>query len=185
MEELTPNEQQTLLSIARNAIESCIRRQEATWTVPDSQRLHSPRGCFVTIKQQGQLRGCLGHFHPQHGTLYAEVANLAISAATQDPRFYPMQEQDLADFTVEISVLSPLEPTSDIDSIEVGTHGIYIEKGPHHGVLLPQVATQFGWDRRTFLEQTCRKAGLPGDAWQQPDATIYTFCAQVFGEDEN
>ncbi|MBR5997575.1 MAG: AmmeMemoRadiSam system protein A, partial [Deltaproteobacteria bacterium] len=103
-------------------------------------------------------------------------------ASTRDPRFPAMTEEELADFSLEISVLSPLVRTTDPNSVVVGTHGIYLENGMRRGVLLPQVATEYGWDRETFLRQTCRKAGLPMDAWQKPETTIYLFTAEVFGE---
>jgi AmmeMemoRadiSam system protein A len=109
---------------------------------------------------------------------------MAQASATRDPRFYPLKEVDLDNFTLEISVLSPLHKIDSIDAIEVGKHGIYIEKGYYRGVLLPQVATEHGWDRLTFLRQTCIKAGLPTEAWEADDAEIYVFSAQVFGEDE-
>ena len=106
---------------------------------------------------------------------------MAVSAATRDPRFYPMKQQDLNDFGLEISVLSPLELISSVDGIQVGTHGIYLVKNSSRGVLLPQVATEYGWDRDTFLRHTCLKAGLPENAWQK-DCEIYIFSALVFGE---
>ena len=107
---------------------------------------------------------------------------MAQASATKDPRFYPLKETDLENFSLEISVLSPLQKIEEIDEIEVGKHGIYIEKSFYRGVLLPQVALEHNWDRLTFLQQTCLKAGLPTDAWQADDADIYVFSAQVFGE---
>lgn len=109
---------------------------------------------------------------------------MAISSATRDPRFYPLGKEDLDNFSLEISVLSPLKKIDDIEEIEVGRHGIYLEKGFYRGVLLPQVATEHGWDRTTFLKQTCIKAGLPTHAWQSEDAEIYIFSAQIFSEQE-
>ena len=106
---------------------------------------------------------------------------MAISAATKDPRFYPMKKPDLDSFALEISVLSPLCKINSIDEIQVGVHGIYIIKDTYHGVLLPQVASEYNWDRETFLKHTCQKAGLPDDAWQK-DCEIYIFSANVFGE---
>jgi len=106
---------------------------------------------------------------------------MAVAAATKDPRFYPMKKQDLAEFKVEISVLSPLQKISSIEEIEVGTHGIYLERNFHRGVLLPQVATEYGWDRDAFLQQTALKAGMGRDDWKE-NTDIYIFSAQVFGE---
>ena len=102
-----------------------------------------------------------------------------MSAATRDPRFYPMKKDDLKDFDVEISVISPLHKISSIEEIEVGVHGLYLEKNFSRGVLLPQVAAEYGWDRGTFLAQTSLKAGLEKDDWQE-GADIYTFSALVF-----
>src|SRR6185369_594520 len=113
--------------------------------------------------------------------LYRLVQEMAVSAATRDPRFYPMKQQDLIDFDLEISVLSPLERISSLDEIQVGTHGLYIIKNSYRGVLLPQVATEYGWDRETFLKHTCLKAGLPENAWKK-ECDIHTFSALVFGE---
>ena len=107
---------------------------------------------------------------------------MAVSAATRDPRFYPMKPADLADFSLEISVLSPLHQIQSVEEIKVGTHGIYLIKGHAHGVLLPQVATEYGWDRETFLRHTCLKAGLPETAWQK-DCELFIFSADVFGEE--
>jgi AmmeMemoRadiSam system protein A len=134
----------------------------------------------VTIKQSGQLRGCIGNFVSDK-PLWRLVQEMAISAATQDPRFYPMKPEDLDSFELDISVLSPLKMIDDVEEIVVGTHGIYIIKNHCRGVLLPQVATEYGWDRDTFLRHTCLKAGLPEDSWKK-GCEIYIFSAQVFGE---
>ncbi len=107
---------------------------------------------------------------------------MALSAAFRDPRFSPLTLDEVKDVDFEISVLSPLREIKDIDLIEVGKHGIYVTRGMQRGVLLPQVAVEYGWDVKTFLDQTCRKAGLPKDAWQQEGTTIEIFSAQVFGE---
>ncbi len=173
-------EQQTLLQLARTTIEATVNRQELPILEKPTTALLSHSGCFVTIKQQGQLRGCIGTFIGQQ-PLWQTVREMAVSAATRDPRFYPMKPADLADFTLEISVLSPLQQIQSVSEIEVGTHGLYLIKGHSHGVLLPQVATEYGWDRETFLQHTCRKAGLPDTAWQK-DCEIYIFSAEVFGE---
>ncbi len=145
--------------------------------------LNLRKGCFVTIKQRDHLRGCIGNFQSEL-PLFREVAEMAVASATKDPRFYPMREEDLANFTLEISVLSPLRKVENIEEIEVGRHGIYLEKGYYRGVLLPQVAIEHGWDRETFLKQTCLKAGLPTNAWTAEDTEIYLFSAQIFGEDK-
>lgn len=179
---LNAKEQATLLAIARKSIESWVHSGTAYIEPREEKVLNQRRGCFVTIKQNGALRGCIGNFQSEL-PLFREVAEIAAASASKDPRFYPMQEADLDNFNLEISVLSPLQKIEDVEEIEVGRHGIYIEKGFYRGVLLPQVATEHGWDRETFLKQTCLKAGLPTDAWKAEDAEIYIFSADIFSED--
>jgi hypothetical protein len=178
---LTAQQQTTLLAIARNAIETCVLTGKPTIETTEEAALNVRLGCFVSIKQNGQLRGCIGKFQPQW-PLHQEVAEMACAAATQDPRFYPMGKDDLNNFLIEISVLSPLEKINDPNDIQVGSHGIYLEKDSYRGVLLPQVAVEHQWDRTMFLRQTCTKAGLPTDAWQSEDTDIFIFTAQVFAE---
>lgn len=177
---LTKKEQQELLQIARAAIVAYVSSGSAPERSSSSAGLNLKVGCFVTIKQHGELRGCIGNFVSDQ-PLYLLVQEMAISAATRDPRFYPMKPADLADFQIDISVLSELVKAASVDEIQVGIHGIYIVKGSCRGVLLPQVATEYGWDRDQFLRHTCIKAGLPENAWQGP-CEIYLFTAQVFGE---
>ncbi len=180
-QELTSKEKAALLSIARQAIIAYVQNGEEYIEPREEKALNIRSGCFVTIKQQGELRGCIGNFQSE-APLFKEVAVMARAAASKDPRFYPMKVEDLEDFTLEISVLSPLHKVESIEEIEIGKHGIYIEKSYYRGVLLPQVATEHGWDRTTFLRQTCVKAGLPTDAWAAEDAEIYIFSAQIFGK---
>jgi uncharacterized protein len=177
---LTKKEQKELLKIARDTIVSFVTTGKVPAVVTASKGLQAANGCFVTIKQHGQLRGCIGNFVSDQ-PLYRLVQEMAVSAATRDPRFYPMKQQDLTEFDLEISVLSPLTLAESMDEIQVGTHGIYLVRGSYRGVLLPQVATEYGWDRDTFLKHTCLKAGLPENAWKK-DCQIYLFSAQVFGE---
>jgi AmmeMemoRadiSam system protein A len=179
--ELNTHEQQVLLAIARQAIIHGVQTGQEYVEPREEKVLNQRNGCFVTIKQNGELRGCIGNFQSEL-PLFKEVAQMAQASATKDPRFYPLKETDLDNFSLEISVLSPLEKIEEIDEIEIGKHGIYIEKSFYRGVLLPQVALEHNWDRLTFLQQTCLKAGLPTDAWQADDADIYVFSAQVFGE---
>ena len=174
-------EQKVLLQLARATIVAQVHGQPLPVLEKPSETLLSHSGCFVTIKQQGQLRGCIGSFVAQQ-PLWQTVREMAVSAATRDPRFYPMRPADLADFQLEISVLSPLQLIQSIEEIQVGRHGLYLIKGHAHGVLLPQVATEYGWDRETFLRHTCLKAGLPETAWKK-DCEIYIFSAEVFGEE--
>jgi AmmeMemoRadiSam system protein A len=179
-ETLSTADRKLLLQLAREAITVAVR----TGKLPDREvtapHLLGPQGCFVTIKQQGALRGCIGNFTSDKA-LYQLVQEMAVSAATRDPRFYPMKEEDLAGFELEISVLSPLAKISSPDEVVVGTHGLYLEKNFSRGVLLPQVAIEHGWDRETFLNQTALKAGLKKEDWKE-GTDIYVFTAQVFGE---
>jgi hypothetical protein len=177
---LTKKEQRDLLKIARDTITGYVTSGKIPTIETASRGLNLESGCFVTIKQGGQLRGCIGNFVSDK-PLYRLVQEMGVSAATRDPRFYPMKPQDLNDFELEISVLSPLERISSVDEIRVGTHGIYLVKNGSRGVLLPQVASEYGWDLETFLRHTCLKAGLPENAWKK-DCEIYIFSALVFGE---
>lgn len=177
---LTKKEQKQLLKIARDTIVASVSSGKIPPVETDAKGLNCENGCFVTIKKQGQLRGCIGNFVSDK-PLYKLVQEMAVSAATHDPRFYPMKQQDLDDFDLDISVLSPLRKIDSVDEIHVGRHGIYIVKDSYRGVLLPQVATEQGWDRDTFLKHTCLKAGLPEHAWQK-GCDIFIFNALVFGE---
>jgi AmmeMemoRadiSam system protein A len=177
---LTKKEQRELLKIARKTIVEFVTTGAIPEVVQNSVGLNSQNGCFVTIKQQGQLRGCIGNFISDK-PLYRLVQEMAVSAATHDPRFYPMKNQDLDGFELEISVLSPLEKIASIEEIVVGKHGLFIVKKSYRGVLLPQVAKEYGWGRDAFLKHTCIKAGLPENAWEK-DCEIYIFSALVFGE---
>jgi AmmeMemoRadiSam system protein A len=178
---LTKKERKELLRIARETIVTSVSSGKIPHVEAASKGLNSESGCFVTIKQQGRLRGCIGNFISDQ-PLFRLVQEMAVSAATRDPRFYPMKPQDLEDFELEISVLSPLRKIESVNEIQVGRHGVYIVKNSYRGVLLPQVATEYGWDRNTFLKHTCLKAGLPENAWQK-ECDIYIFSALVFGEE--
>lgn len=178
---MTAKEKSALLALARATIVARVTGQPLPEVARPTKGLESQSGCFVTIKQQGQLRGCIGSFVASR-PLWQTVQEMAVSAATRDPRFYPMKPADLADFSLEISVLSPLQLIQSLDEIKVGTHGIYLIKGAAHGVLLPQVATEYGWDRETFLRHTCLKAGLPENSWQK-ECELYIFSADVFGDE--
>jgi AmmeMemoRadiSam system protein A len=180
VELLTKKEQKELLKIARETIVDYIANGQIPLIETTSKGLACEHGCFVTIKQQQQLRGCIGNFVSDK-PLFKLVQEMAVSAATRDPRFYPMKSTDMEDFSLEISVLSPLEKITSVDQIQVGKHGLYIIKNSYRGVLLPQVASEYNWDRETFLKNTCTKAGLPENAWQK-ECDIYIFSAMVFGE---
>lgn len=141
-----------------------------------------PSGAFVSLHTlDGDLRGCIGSIHPVAPLCHAVSSN-AINAAFRDPRFYPLKREELAAIHIEISVMSPIEAVTDPDAIEVGRDGLIISRGGRAGLLLPQVATEYGWDRETFLAQTCAKAGLPRDSWRHSETRIERFSAEVFGE---
>ena len=186
---LTPEDQRRILQIARTAIENRLAREgPAEPRIPEgasaeagSAVLREKRGVFVTLHRKGALRGCIGYiqgFKP----LVEAVGEMALAAAFGDPRFPPVTAEELPELDVEISVLTPLRRMSELSEITIGEHGLYIVKGPRSGLLLPQVATEYGWDRETFLRHTCLKAGLPETAWQDPESEIHLFGAQIFGE---
>jgi AmmeMemoRadiSam system protein A len=180
---LIRKEQQQLLGLARKAIIEYVKNGQAKEISVEDVGLSDTAGCFVTIKSHKNLRGCIGCFTSEK-PLWHTVQEFAIAAASRDPRFYPLHPDELDDITIEISVLSSLTKIESIDEIQVGTHGLYIEKNMYRGVLLPQVATEHGWDKNTFLAQTCLKAGLEPDAWES-GADIYIFSAQIFGEKQH
>jgi AmmeMemoRadiSam system protein B/AmmeMemoRadiSam system protein A len=178
---LGDEDKKRLLEIARVTIEKKIRGEKVPEFQVASEILNEHRGAFVTIHKRGQLRGCIGYIEPIK-PLYLTVQEMAESAALHDPRFSPVSVDELDDLEIEISALTPLERIENVDEIEIGLHGIYMKKGYSSGLLLPQVATDYGWDRMTFLEHTCMKAGLPTDAWQEADTEIYIFSADIFSE---
>jgi AmmeMemoRadiSam system protein B/AmmeMemoRadiSam system protein A len=171
-----------LLKIARKSIEARVRGKAMPTFAPSSPILGEKRGAFVTLTEGGELRGCIGHIV---GTqpLYRTVSEMAVAAATEDPRFPPLASEELDNVAIEVSVLTPLRKVAGPDEIEVGRDGIYLEKGHNRGLLLPQVATEYGWDCREFLDHTCLKAGLPKGSWRE-GANIQAFSAQVFNEAE-
>ncbi len=176
---LNAEEKKLLHHIAKTVIENRAKAKPVPEFKVDSAVLNENRGAFVTINKKGQLRGCIGYIEG-HGPLYKTIEEMAEAAAFRDPRFNPVKEKELPDLEVEISVLTPLKKITEINEIEVGKHGIYIKKGWYSGLLLPQVATEYGWDRKTFLEHTCQKAGLPMNAWQDKNIEIYIFSADIF-----
>jgi AmmeMemoRadiSam system protein A len=172
-------DQQRLLSLARRALEARVRRGAPP--APDrGGALEWPRGAFVTIHCHGDLRGCLGRLDTDL-PLAETVTQLAASVSDSDPRFDPVTPAELHSIAVEISVLTPDREVGSIAEVEVGRHGLIVEQGGRRGLLLPQVATEYGWDAETFVAHTCLKAGLPGDAWRH-GARIFVFEAQVFKE---
>lgn len=178
--QLTPQQKATLLALARRAIREKVRGAVSASTLPADPALQGPGAAFVTLTEGGALRGCIGFIRPVH-PLAQTVRHCAVAAATGDPRFPPVTADELPRLTLEISVLSPLRPIEDPERVTVGVHGLYISLGDRHGLLLPQVATEYGWDRHTFLAETCRKAGLPPDAWRR-GATIQVFTVDHFSD---
>jgi AmmeMemoRadiSam system protein B/AmmeMemoRadiSam system protein A len=176
---LNEEEKKTLHHIAKTVIENKAKGKPVPDFKVESSILKENRGAFVTIHKKGQLRGCIGYIEG-HGPLHHTIQEMAEAAAFRDPRFSPVKEKELSELDIEISVLTPLRRIKDVNEIQVGTHGIYIKKGWYSGLLLPQVATEYGWDRQTFLEHTCQKAGLPSTAWKEKDAEIYIFSADIF-----
>ena len=176
---LSDQDKKTLRHIAETVVENKARGKPVPEFAVDSQMLKEKRGAFVTINKKGQLRGCIGYVQA-YKPLYETVEEMAAQAAFNDPRFDPVTEKELPDLEIEISVLTPLRRIKHVDEVEVGKHGILIEKGYYSGLLLPQVATECGWDRKTFLEHTCLKAGLPTDAWTDKDVVISIFSADIF-----
>lgn len=179
---LTDAERCDLLALARLAVTASVRR-ESRPALPQGPGLHRPAGAFVTLTEHHELRGCIGYPDADQ-PLAAVVARCAASAATDDPRFPPVTPDELADLLVEISVLGPLEVVTDPSSIVVGRDGLIIELGHRRGLLLPQVAIEWGWDRDAFLTHTCLKAGVPADAWRT-GARLFKFEAEVFAEERS
>ena len=180
---MNDEQKQTLLKVARDTVEAVIRRQEIAKPESDDHELNAPCGCFVTLKNRGRLRGCIGQFISD-SPLIELVAEMAKTSATGDPRFFadPITADELEKLDVEISVLSPLKQTDDPLSLKLGVDGIYIKKGRASGCFLPQVATETGWSKEEFLSYCCaHKAGLAADAWKDPETEVYLFTAEVFG----
>jgi AmmeMemoRadiSam system protein A len=171
---------QALVAIARAAVVSAVSGADAPAVVL-SERLAMPGAAFVTLRVGGELRGCIGVLDAEAHSLADAVACAARAAATEDRRFPPLVPRDLKIVAIEISVLGPLVAVCSMDEIVVGRHGLVVRAPGRMGLLLPQVATERGWDRDTFLDQTCRKAGLPLSAWRQ-GAPVFSFEAEVFGE---
>jgi AmmeMemoRadiSam system protein B/AmmeMemoRadiSam system protein A len=179
---LNHDEQVELLGIARQSIQAAVNGKPAPAFLPTEGKLTDDGAAFVTITIGGHLRGCIGYTEAIM-PLYKCVSDCAISAAMRDPRFQPLSVDEYPKIDLEISVLTPLVEISDIDEIKVGRDGLMISKMGRRGLLLPQVATDYNWDCEEFLINTCRKAGLPDDAWQE-GAKIQKFTAFVFSVEE-
>lgn len=181
---LAPEEQRMLLSLARNAVAGMLqegRKLPVVHALPE--KLRRKRGVFTTLQLHGALRGCIGYPYPLRPIAEA-VQEAAVAAAFHDPRFPPLTREEWPQVRLEISVLTEPKPTSP-EKIQRGVHGLLIQCGSKSGLLLPQVAVEYGWDEKEFLAQTCRKAGLPLDAWKKKETKIFAFEAQVFSEEDH
>ena len=179
---LSLQQRKTLLRIARESIAAVLDGKRPEWNAADfDDDLRRPSGAFVTLTESGELRGCIGSIVPV-APLYQAVSQSAVNAAFRDPRFYPLQAGELPRLELEISVMGPIVPVKDVLEIEPGRDGLIISSGSRAGLLLPQVAAEYGWDRETFLAQTCVKAGLPQAAWRSPATRIERFEAEVFND---
>ena len=173
------DDRQLLLKLARGAIEARVKTQ--TLPAPGTADVFAQMtGAFVTIHKRGQLRGCIGHVEADE-PLGRVITRCAVAAASSDPRFSPIAPDELPHLDIELSVLGPLERIERPEEIEIGRHGLVVEQGWHRGLLLPQVAVEWKWDRETFADETCRKAGLPPQAWVT-GAKMWRFEAEVFSE---
>jgi AmmeMemoRadiSam system protein B/AmmeMemoRadiSam system protein A len=180
--DLSKSDKDMLMNIARTTIEYRVKGKNPPEFEVESPILKEKRGAFVTIHKHGQLRGCIGYIEAIK-PLYVTIQEMAEAAALKDSRFPPVTPEELSSLDLEISVLTPLRKIEDINEIQVGRHGILLKRGYHQGVFLPQVATEQGWDRTTFLNQICFKAGMPDtNCWKAKDAEIYVFSADVFEE---
>jgi len=182
MHEPLPQAHRTLLlELARDTLEATFAGRPLPVPDPLDDALTQRRGAFVTLTIKGALRGCIGHVEAVE-PLWRSVRDNTLAAAFRDPRFPPLEEAELPRVAIEVSVLTPMQRVAGPAEVVVGTHGLLIERGDRRGLLLPQVARDRGWDRDTFLDQTCRKAGLEPGCWRSPDTRIFVFSAEHFGE---
>lgn len=181
MSEISPELRRRLLRVARETLTSALRDGTVAITPPSPDDPATPRNAFVTLTQSGHLRGCTGTLSAER-PLTPTIAELVVSSAVRDPRFPPMRPEELPGTAIEISVLSePVE--SSADEVEIGRHGVIVERGFRRALLLPQVAIEHRLSREQLLDAVCEKAGLPRHAWREPDTRLLTFTAEVFGED--
>jgi AmmeMemoRadiSam system protein A len=178
---LSATDKTRLFQVARDSIRACLEGKSPQPLKDLPPQLLEPRGVFVTLHRQKRLRGCIGYLEAVKA-LAPAVQEMAVCAAFSDPRFRPLEANELDDLEIEISILTPMRRIENVEEVEVGRDGLYIEQGACRGLLLPQVATECRWDRQTFLEQTCCKAGLPPDAWKDKDTRIYVFTAEILSE---
>jgi AmmeMemoRadiSam system protein A len=180
---LTHEEKSTLLKIARSAIATSLESKTLPSIKSHSEALDRRSGVFVTLRMNKDLRGCIGYIEPLF-PLARAVQEVAVKAAMEYPRFMPVTLSEMDKITIEISALSPLAELHDVENIEIGKHGLVIDAGYRRGLLLPQVATEYHWDRKQFLKQICLKAGLPPDSWKRSEIKLFTFTVEKFDESE-
>jgi len=181
---LSETARRDLLALARRALEAHFRGEAPPRLGSDrAESFGQARALFVTLRRRGQLRGCIGTLSPE-GDLTRTVPRFALRAALEDPRFPPLSSDELPECSIEISVLTPPAPIGNPETIEIGRDGLIIELKGRSGLLLPQVATEWGFDRERFLAEVCRKAGLPPGSWREPGTRLWAFQAEVFGEAE-
>lgn len=178
---LTDDEKRELLRIARATLREYFHTGRIPPGKPHRDSLTAEAGAFVSLHREGELRGCIGK-QQETTALFRTIQEMTIAAATRDPRFEPIDEDEVEDIEIEISVLGGATTLRSPADIEIGAHGLSVEHQGQRGLLLPQVAAKHGWDAETFLTEVCRKAGLGDDAWKQPDAVVQVFPAQVFND---
>jgi len=177
---LSEPDRKAILELARQAVVEAVCRGRLLAEIPKTEVFEQRCGVFVTLHTGKRLRGCIGVIEAKE-PLGRAVAHCAMSAAQEDPRFSPMRPEEIKDMEIEVSLLSPLERILP-EEIEIGKHGLLVEQGFRRGLLLPQVAREYGLNREEFLRETCHKAGLPGEAWKAPDTRIYGFTCEILGE---
>ncbi|WP_320171302.1 AmmeMemoRadiSam system protein A [Maridesulfovibrio sp.] len=177
---LSSEEKEYLKNLVRLSILSRLKGDtDAAIPEPPTRHLSEEFGAFVTLTMHGELRGCIGNVQGS-GPLYRTIWKMARAAAFEDPRFPALILSEFEEIEIEISILSPITVCTDVEKIEIGRHGLIMQRGMQSGLLLPQVAVDWKWDRKQFLAQTCRKAGMEPAAWQDPATNILWFEAEVF-----
>lgn len=183
---MTQEQKKQLLTVARNAVIAAVAGKKPQKTPSSEPELNAHCGCFVTLKNKDELRGCIGQFIADR-PLIELVSDMAVAAATGDPRFIhnPITPKEVNDLDIEISVLSPLKKTDNPLNLQLGIDGIYIKKGFASGCFLPQVATETGWSKEEFLSYCCsHKAGLKPDAWKDKNTDVFLFTAEIIEEEK-
>lgn len=170
-----------LLGYARNVIRK--RLEGVGYITPEDPLYSEMRGIFVTLTIRGNLRGCIGYIRPFKNILDS-IHDMALAAAFEDSRFPPLAAHELSELSIEISILSPMEEMKNADEIVIGTHGLYLQHPYGSGLLLPQVAPDWGWNKEEFLRQICHKAGLPSGSYLDPSAMLFSFTADIFSEED-